>query len=166
MTRHAFIHSDKPAEDNAVYHGSTRVGTITETYGEDIGLVNTECPLSNQLLDVEVQAKRLLHSSLIPFGQFVLIDSAYTSRQPMRLFGKKRPPANYNGPLAQFTYVAVDQGIFSVQAARINREPQIRDGVCGTPIIHQGVTITDQSALERGEVVGFMHYTDIVGCNN
>ena len=161
---------DKPAVDNAVYHGSTKVGKITETCGEDIGLVTTECPFSNQLLDVDVHAKRLLHSSLIPFGQFVVIDSAYTSRQRMRLFGlrtgKKRPPPNHTGPLAQFNYVAVDQGIFSVQAAVINREPRIRDGVCGTPILHQGVTITDQSALGRGEVVGFMHYMDVVGCNN
>ena len=161
---------DKPSVDNAVYHGNHRVGLITETCGEDIGLVTTEYPFSNRFLDIDVQAKRLIHSSLLPFGQFVVIDSAYTSRQRMRLFGlrsgKRRPPPGYIGPLEQFKYVTLDQGIFSVQAAVINREPRIRDGVCGTPIMHQGVTITDQSALARGEVVGFMHYTDVVGFSN
>lgn len=161
---------DKPSIDNLVHHGNHNVGTITETYGEDIGLVTTQYSFSNEFLDLNIRAKRLLHSSLIPFGEFVVIDSAYTSRQRMRLFGvrtgKKRVPPNYIGPRAPYEYVVVEQGIFSVQAAVINREPRIRDGVCGTPIIHQGMTLTDQSALQRGEVVGFMHYTDVVGCSN
>ena len=161
---------DNPSLDNVVYHGNHNVGTITETYGEDIGLVMTQYPFSNEFLDLNIRAKRLLHSSLIRFGEFAIIDSAYTSRQRMRLFGvrtgKKRVSANYPGPRAPYEYVTVEQGIFSVQAAVINREPRIRDGVCGTPIIHQGMTRTDQLALERGEVLGFMHYTDVVGCSN
>jgi hypothetical protein len=161
---------DKPSIDNAVYHGNRNVGTITEIYGEDVGLVTTQYSFSNELLDLNIHAKRLLHSSLIPFGEFAVIDSAYTSRQRMRLFGvrtgKKRAPENYVGPQTPYEYVTVDQGIFSVQAAAINREPRIRDGVCGTPIIHQGMALSDQSALEHGEVLGFMHYTDVVGFNN
>jgi hypothetical protein len=30
----------------------------------------------------------------------------------------------------------------------------------------QGTTITDQSALVDGEVVGFMHYSDVEGFSN
>jgi len=58
--------------------------------------------------------------------------------------------------------VSVDQGIFSVRADVINWEPKIRDLVCGTAILHQGISVADQS----GEVVGFIHYTNIVGYND
>lgn len=160
-------HGWDKVQDKAVYHGGRRVGTVTESLGRDIGLVTTNYPFSNQLLDVDVLAKHLVHSSLLPFGEFVVIDSAYTSKQRMRLFGlrvgKKRPPPQYVGPRGENEYVNVDQGIFSVRADVINREPKIGDGVCGTPILRQGISVADLSALGRGEVVGFMHYTDIVG---
>jgi hypothetical protein len=56
----------------------------------------TDYPFSNKFLDIDVQAKRLIHSSLLEFGEVVVIDSAYTSRQRMRLLGlrtgEKRPP--------------------------------------------------------------------------
>jgi hypothetical protein len=75
-------------EDKAVCHAGRRVGTVTELLGEDIGLVSTNSPFSNQLLDFDARAKHLLHSSLLPFGEFaVVIDSADTSKQHMRLFG-------------------------------------------------------------------------------
>jgi len=121
-----------------VYHGGKHIGTIKETYDQDIGLVATlrPYPFSNRCLDINVLAQKL-HSSEIAFGSFTVIDSSYTSRQRMRLFGlrtgKKPPPSEYNGPVANFKYVVVDQGIYSVQAAVINREPRIRDGICGTP---------------------------------
>ena len=161
---------DKPSIDNAVYHGNHAVGTITETYGENTGLVTTQYSFSNEFLDLNIRAKHLLHSSLIPFGEFAVINSVYTSRQRMRLFGirtsKKRVSPNYIGLWAPYEHVVLEQGIFSVQAAIINREPRIRDDVCGTPIVRHGMTLTDQSALERGEVLGFIHYTDVVGCSN
>ena len=115
---------DKPSIDDAVYYGNHKVGTVAETYGENIGLVTSEYPFSNQFLDVDVQAKGFLHYSLIPFGQFVVIDSAYASHQRMRLFGlhtgKKRPPAI---TMAHSLNSNVDQRIFSAQSAVINREP-------------------------------------------
>ena len=49
-----------------------------------------------------------------------------------------------------------------MRADVINREPKIRDHVCGTPILRQGISVADHS----GEVVGFMHYADIVGYND
>ena len=74
---------------------TTRLEQSQKPMWKNIGLVMSEYPFSNQFLDV--QAKGFLHFSLTPFGQFVVIDSAYTSRQRMRLFGlptgKKRPPA-------------------------------------------------------------------------
>jgi len=47
-----------------------------------------------------------------------------------------------------------------------NREPRIRDCLCRTPIFHQDVTINDETTLERSDVIGFMYYTDVIGCNN
>jgi hypothetical protein len=157
-------------EDKKVYHAGQCVGTITDCLLEDIGLFTSTVPFLNHLLDINVTAKRLRHSSLISYGQWVVIDSAYTSKQRMRVFGlrvgKKRPPPGYDGPSGEYEYVQVDQVIFSVRADVINREPKIRDGVCGTPILLQGRTLVDQSDLHRGEVVGFMHYTNVVGCDN
>jgi hypothetical protein len=51
-------HGWDKVQDKAVYHGGGRhVGTVTESLGEDIGLVTTNYPFSNQLLDVNVRAK-------------------------------------------------------------------------------------------------------------
>jgi hypothetical protein len=132
-------------EDKKVYHAGQYTGTITASLGEDIGLFNPAVPFSNRFFNINITAKTLLHSSLIPFGQFVVIGSAYTSKQRMRLFGlrvseKTRPSAGYIGSRQENEYVQpVDQSIFSGRAdVKVNREPHIRDGVCGTPILHQG----------------------------
>ena len=77
---------DKVVEKD-VYHAGTNVGVITEALGEDIGLAETSVSFSNTLLDVNTTAQRLLHSSLLKFGQFLVIDSAFTSRQRVRCFG-------------------------------------------------------------------------------
>jgi hypothetical protein len=80
---------------------------------------------------------------------------------------KKLPlPPGYIGERGEDEYLQAEQCILSGCAAVINRESQIRDGVCGTPILHQGSSLVDQLALHRGEVVGFMHDTDVVGCDH
>jgi hypothetical protein len=61
------------------------VWTISECLGEDIGLVQTNHPFTNQFLDLGARAQRLYHSSLIKYGEYVVIDSAFTSRQRMRV---------------------------------------------------------------------------------
>jgi hypothetical protein len=44
-------------------------------------------------------------------------------------------------------------------------EPQVREGVCGTPILLAGKHKDDQSLLRFGCVAGFMLWTDIAGYN-
>ena len=70
-------------EDKAVYHSGRRVGTVTELLGEGIVLVTTNYPFLESIIGRNVSAKHLLHSSFLPFGGFVVIDSAYTSKQRM-----------------------------------------------------------------------------------
>jgi hypothetical protein len=50
-----------------------------------------------------------------------------------------------------------------VRAPIINTEPQIREGVCGTPILLSGKHKGDQSFLPQGHVAGFMLWNDIIG---
>ena len=58
-------HSWDKVQDKAVYRRDRRIGTFTESLGEDIERVKTNYPFSNPLLDFNMRAKRLLHSSLL-----------------------------------------------------------------------------------------------------
>jgi len=148
-----------------IYHGGNKVGTIRDSLSEDIGLVETQHSFSNTLLDINATAQRLFHSNLLQFGDYVVMDSAFTSRQRMRFLGvrsgKKRTLPGYVGPTSDHEYITIDQGIYSVRAAIINTEPQVREGVCGTPVLLAGKYKEDQSLLRDGCVAGF--WTDIVG---
>ena len=154
---------DKVVEKD-VYHAGAKVGMITEAFGEDIGLVKTSAPFSNTLLDVDTAAKRLLHSSLLKFGQDLIIDSAFTSRQRVRCFGiragLRNPPP---GPTSRTRYAVVNQGLCAVRSPVINSEPQLRLGMCGTPLVLSGEFLADESYLRHGHVAGFMLWTDIKG---
>jgi hypothetical protein len=161
------LHGWDAVTEKDVYHGGNKVGTIRDSVSEDIGLVETSHSYSNTLLDIDATAQRLFHSTLLEFGDYVVMDSAFTSTQRMRILGvrsgKKRPPPGYVGPSSDHDYVAIEQGIYSVRAAIINTEPQVREGVCGTPVFLAGKHKEDQSLLRDGCVAGFMIWTDIVG---
>lgn len=147
-----------------VYHAGRKVGVITDTLGEDIGLVETSASFNNTLLDVNTTAQRLLHSSLLKFGQFLITDSAFTSRQRLRCFGVRiglrRPPP---GPSPNKRYAVVVQGIFAGRSLLINAEPQLRLGMCGSPLIPSGEYLEDESYLRHEHIAGFMSWTDITG---
>ena len=153
--------------ENHVYHGGNKVGTIRASISEDIGLVETPHSFSNTFLDVDATAQRLFHSTLLQYGDYVIMDSAFTSRQHMRLLGvrsgKKRTPPDYVGPASAHNDVSIDQGIYFVRAPIINTEPHVREGICGTPVLLAGKHKEDLSILKDGCVVGFMIRTDIVG---
>ena len=154
---------DKVLEKD-VYHAGTKVGMITETLGDDIGLVETPVSFNNTFLDVNTTARRLLHSSLLKFGQYLVTDSAFTSRQRVRCFGVRtglhQPPP---GPSPHIRYAVVKQGICAVPSPVINSEPQLRLGMCGTPLVLSGEYLEDESYLRHGHIAGFMLWTDIKG---
>jgi hypothetical protein len=151
---------DKVAEID-VYHAGTKVGVIPEALGEDIGLVETPFSFSNTFLDVNTTAQKLLHSSLLKFGQYFVVDSAFTSRQRVRCFGVRtglrQPPP---GPSPHTRYAVVNQGLCSVCSPVINSE---RLGMCGTPLVLSGEYLEDESYLRHGHIAGFMLWTDIKG---
>ena len=158
------LHGWDQVLDKDVYHAGNKVGVIREVFGEDVGLVETPFPFKNNLLDVNTTAQRLLHSSLLKFGQYLVMDSAFTSRQRVRCFGVRaalRHPTP--GPSATARYAVVNQGIFAVQSPVINSEPQLQLGMCGTPLVLSGEYLEDESYLRHGHVAGFMLWTDIRG---
>jgi hypothetical protein len=164
-------HRWEETEDKTIYHCGQKIGEWKKCIGEDIGLAEAEYDFSNEFLDVGATAKKLLHSSLLTFGQFVVIDSAFTGQQ--RMFysgiraGLKRPtiPSNtselYYGPSPNYSYLQIEQGIYAVRSEVINGEPKIREGVCGTPIVLQGRSKRDESFLMDGQVCGFMLWNDV-----
>ena len=99
------LHGWDAVTEKDVYHGGNKVGTIRDNLSEDIGLVESPYSFSNTFLDIDATAQRLVHSSLLQFGDYVMMDSAFTSRQHMRLLGvrsgKKRAPPGYVGPTSE-----------------------------------------------------------------
>jgi len=158
------LHGWDQTPNKDVYHAGNKVGVISEAFGEDIGLVETSFPFKNTLFDVNTTAQRLFHSSLLKFGQYFVIDSAFTSRQCVRCFGvrtglRHQPP----GPSSTARYAVVNQGIFAARSPVINSEPRLRLGMCGTPLLLSGEYLEDESYLRHGHVAGFMLWTDIEG---
>ena len=169
-------HGWDSAEDKTIYHGGQNVGKWERCVGEDIGLAEAEYDFSNEFLDLRITAKKLLRSSLLTFGQFVVIDSAYTGRQRMFYSGIRAGPKHpvlppdakepYYGPSLQYRYLQIEQGIYAVRSEVINGEPKIREGVCGTPVVLQGRSKRDESFLIDGQVCGFMLWNDVKGYAN
>jgi hypothetical protein len=169
-------HGWEDVNDKTIYHGGQKVGTWERRVGEDIGLVTSDYEFSNEFLDVGATATKLLHSALLTFGQFVVIDSAYTGRQRMFYSGIRAGPKNpvmphdakhpYYGPSPNYRHLQIEQGIYAVRSEVINGEPKIREGVCGTPIVVQGKSNWDESLLSHGLVCGFMLWNDVRGYAN
>jgi hypothetical protein len=150
--------------DKIAVHGDVEVGELKETYGDDIALVETTQPVSNKLLEVDTEAQRFIHSDLLEFGDFLVMDSAFTGKQKLRFWGvragRRRPSMGWQGPVADYDYVVVEQGVCSVDQPVIDKSPIVRRGVCGTPLILAGRDFIDETLLSNGLVGGFMCYTD------
>ena len=136
------LHGWDAVTEKDVYHAGHKIGTIRDSRSEDIGLVETQHLFSNTLLDVDATAQRLFHSTLLRYGDFMVMDSAFTSRQRMRCLGvrtgKKRAPPGCAGLTSESEYVVFEQGIYSARSPIINAELQVREGVCSTLIIFEG----------------------------
>lgn len=83
-----------------------------------------------------------------------------------------RKPTKRNAAFKAFTasdlfrsYVSFRQGIFATNAAEITGSPKIRDGLCGSALARLS-TGTNQDVLAKGEVGGFMVWSNIRDAND
>lgn len=137
-------------EDCTVKQGhwveGTVVGTVMERIGtSDIGVAKVDKQFSNRFLDLNGSASSLLHSDeLRPLNESFWIDSFVTGPQQLASNGKRVYRANRRGkdlfgdtsslPSAG-RYVELVQGIYATSSPEMNRQPEIREGVCGAAII-------------------------------
>jgi hypothetical protein len=166
-------HGWEHVDDKAVYHAGQRVGLLQRCVGEDIGMATIEVPFSKEFLDLRCTAQKLYHSSLLTFGMFVVIDSAFTGRQRMFFAGIRAGPqrpkkvgSTYVRPSSNYRCLQLEQGIYAVRSNVINGDPKIRGGTCGTPVVVQGKSKQDESLLSSGLVCGFMSWNDVTGYSN
>jgi hypothetical protein len=137
-------------EDYTVKQGhwvdGTVVGVVMERIGSsDIGIAKVDKQFSNRFLDLNGSASSLLHSSdLSKVNESFWIDSFVTGPQQLASNGVRVYKANKRGkdlfgdPSAlpgPGRYVELVQGIYATSAPEINRQPKIREGVCGAAII-------------------------------
>jgi hypothetical protein len=146
------------------YHGSTLVGSVENCLGEDIGLINPVVPVSNELLEVQSIAKRIVRSNEIEDRDVICVDSCYTGPQHLQYagsrYGKRRP--RIPGPSYPNFYVTLDQSIYTSSTPFVPRPPIVRLGMCGTPLLRVG-NVVDASIVPSGDVVGFFLWCDIQG---
>src|SRR5271156_6357736 len=97
------------------HHGSTLVGSVEICLGEDIGSINPVVPVSNEFLEIQSSAKRLVKSTEIADRDVLCVDSCYTGPQYLQYassrYGKRRP--RNLGPSYPNFYVNLDQHIFT-----------------------------------------------------
>ena len=153
--------------DNMVYHGNQRIGPVVDKIGEDIGLVDVTVPVSNTFLSSNATAKTLVDSTNVHWGDMMSIDTCYTGTQLLFSHGIRTGKKRHRGPGpdGDTVYIIVEQGIFATNAPYIPRPPQIRLGMCGTPLLRVGNALDDSSSIDDGEICGFFLWTDIKGCN-
>jgi hypothetical protein len=149
----------------SVKQGNTRVGYVAERVGEtDIGLAKLDDGIvfSNQFLDIDTSAKTLLRLEDISQGDTVLIDSFVTGRQALRFVGTRivtvKGSASFlkgkaNDLPGEGGYLPLHQGIWATNA------PKIRASICGSAIVRNKTKGATKS-LDRGEICGFMHWSD------
>jgi len=70
------LHCWNAVEDKLAMHGDVEVGTLKESYGDDISLVGTTQPFSNKLLDIDTKVQQFIHSDLLKFGHFFVMDKS------------------------------------------------------------------------------------------
>jgi hypothetical protein len=155
----------------SVKQGNSRVGYVAERLGKtDIGLVKLDDGIvfSNRFLDIDSSAKTLLRLGEVSQGDTILIDSFVTGRQMLRSAGARVVTAKGCASFlkgkaedlpGEGQYMQLRQGIWATNAPEISGQPKIRAGVCGSAIVRN--TIKKEVVLERGEICGFMHWSDL-----
>jgi len=154
----------------------TPVGHVAERFKtSDIGFVVLApgVEFSNRFLDIDGEAKALISYQDIKFADEFVIDGYVTGRQWLKCLGARvrandqivrerdmqitkesehpLPPPGKHG--------ARVQAIYANFAPVLKSSPMVRQGVCGSAIVrskHMG----GGNVLARGEVAGFMQYSD------
>jgi hypothetical protein len=158
-----------------VTQGVTYIGHIAERISNtDIGLMKMKDSIAfnNRFLELDTVAGTLISTSQLSMNEEFVIDSFVTGRQRLRLQGIRLPineglpelkgkPEDLPNP---GNYLAFSQGIYATGAPEIHTVPRIGDGVCGSAVVRikAGKEVgTRQDVLHRGEVCGFMHWSDL-----
>ena len=155
----------------------TPVGYVAERFKtSDIGfaVLAPGVEFSNRFLDINGEAKVLIPFENIKIGDEFVIDGYVTGRQLLKCLGARVRTKDPNAREKDFRipneskhklpppgqYVALVQGIYATSAPVIKSGPMIREGVCGSAIIRSR-HIGEGDMLARGEVAGFMQYSDL-----
>ena len=158
-----------------VTQGETHIGHVAERISDtDIGLMKMKdgIAFNNRFLELDTVAGTLISTSKLSLNEEFVIDSFVTGRQRLRLQGirlrgeeglpgLKGEPEDLPTPE---NYLAFPQGIYATGALEIHTVPRIRDGVCGSPVVRLKAgkeAGTRQDVLHRGEVCGFMHWSNL-----
>jgi hypothetical protein len=158
-----------------VTQGETHIGHVAERISDtDIGLMKMKdgIAFNNRFLELDAVAGTLISTSQLSLNEEFVIDSFVTGRQRLRLQGIR---LRGNGGLPELkgkpedlptprNYLVFLQGIYATGAPEIHTLPRIRDGVCGSALVRIKAgkeAGTRQDVLHRGEVCGFMHWSNL-----
>lgn len=155
-----------------VFQADTPVANVVSRVGSsDIGLAKLKngVKFDNTFLYINTTAKSFLPQQAIKFNDFFQIDSFVTGVQPLTCLGIRRQTATGRQAkdLQTFLefgvpYLAVDQGIYATNAPEINGKPQIRDGVCGSPLLFVRTSGENKElTLLKGQIGAFMHWSNV-----
>lgn len=154
-------------------NNGTKIGYVADRVGtSDIALVQLlpTITFSNRFLEIDTTLKTLIRTTDIKFRDLFYVDSFVTGLQKLSCFGVRirteagrekdfvRKTADLPGP---GSYVAVVQGIYATSTPEISRKPQIREGVCGSALVRARKAYEKEDRLDKGEVGGFMHWSDL-----
>ena len=106
----------------------------------------------------------LLHSPLLKFSQYFIINYTFTSQQGVHWFGVHislchQPP----GPSLTMHCTVVNQGTYAVRLPVVNSEPQWQLNICKISRKNEDKYLEDESYLHHRYVARFMLRADIKG---
>lgn len=166
----------------------TTVGFVRERIGEtDIALAQLDRNIvfENSFMEMDISPKIFVRSEDQTLGDKYLIDAFSTGKQELFGYGARReigrlarrtrqnfviPPGHEHLlPNERVVYIKLKQGIFATNHPVINTKPQIRDRVCGAVLLKcankDRRSESEKTVMERGEIVGMMHYADLQSRN-
>ena len=159
----------------SVTQGETRVGYVQGRIGTtDIGLAKLDDNIAfqNRFLDLDTTARCFLPFDNINISDEFLFDSFVTGKQRMRCAGVRIRKAgqrreelvgNKEHLPDSGNWIELCQGIYATGSPEIRGAPKIRAGVYGSALIRVSIAgeTNDPAILQRGEVAGFMHWSDL-----
>ncbi|KAI4125324.1 MAG: hypothetical protein LQ347_005418 [Umbilicaria vellea] len=157
----------------SVSQAETPVGYVDERIGTtDIGLakLKDDVVFHNRFLDIPTTAKVLLCSPDVNVNDEFYIDSFVTGRQRLRcqgvrirIEGEREVLKSDKSKLpGTGTFISLRQGVYATGSPEFYGVPKIRAGVCGSALVRVRKAGKDGGeVLEKGEISGFMHWSDL-----